>query len=99
GCILVQSVDVCLVFSPSRCSFYFFFQAEDGIRDRNVMEFRRVLFRSLPLSMLSSKISSSNEMNVQQAIICWTFQREVTLTVSGWLDYLIDLDGVHKTPS
>src|SRR5699024_11466021 len=25
---------------------YFFFQAEDGIRDRNVMEFRRVLFRS-----------------------------------------------------
>src|SRR5207249_6116994 len=26
--------------------FFFFFQAEDGIRDRNVMEFRRVLFRS-----------------------------------------------------
>ena len=25
---------------------YFFFQAEDGIRDRLVMEFRRVLFRS-----------------------------------------------------
>ena len=25
---------------------YFFFQAEDGIRDRDVMEFRRVLFRS-----------------------------------------------------
>src|SRR5699024_641835 len=25
---------------------YFFFQAEDGIRDRNVTEFRRVLFRS-----------------------------------------------------
>src|SRR5207248_7595899 len=24
----------------------FFFQAEDGIRDRTVMEFRRVLFRS-----------------------------------------------------
>ena len=25
---------------------FFFFQAEDGIRDRDVMEFRRVLFRS-----------------------------------------------------
>src|SRR5207248_5103636 len=25
---------------------FFFFQAEDGIRDRNVLEFRRVLFRS-----------------------------------------------------
>src|SRR5437868_8314648 len=25
---------------------FFFFQAEDGIRDRNVTEFRRVLFRS-----------------------------------------------------
>src|SRR5699024_12135307 len=28
---------------------YFFFQAEDGIRDRNVTEFRRVLFRSWSL--------------------------------------------------
>src|SRR5699024_12057220 len=28
---------------------YFFFQAEDGIRDRNVTEFRRVLFRSTTL--------------------------------------------------
>ena len=27
-------------------SFFFFFQAEDGIRDKLVMEFRRVLFRS-----------------------------------------------------
>src|SRR5438445_1914722 len=27
--------------------FFFFFQAEDGIRDIGVMEFRRVLFRSL----------------------------------------------------
>src|SRR5260221_10800977 len=26
--------------------FFFFFQAEDGIRDHCVMEFRRVLFRS-----------------------------------------------------
>src|SRR5690554_6980849 len=26
--------------------FFFFFQAEDGIRDADVMEFRRVLFRS-----------------------------------------------------
>src|SRR5690554_3673923 len=28
--------------------FFFFFQAEDGIRDADVMEFRRVLFRSEP---------------------------------------------------
>src|SRR5205807_8845911 len=27
--------------------FFFFFQAEDGIRDYKVLEFRRVLFRSL----------------------------------------------------
>ena len=27
-------------------SFFFFFQAEDGIRDKLVTEFRRVLFRS-----------------------------------------------------
>src|SRR5699024_11980945 len=36
----------------------FFFQAEDGIRDRNVTEFRRVLFRS-----------SNNVNNIQQANI------------------------------
>src|SRR5699024_12114580 len=29
-----------------RCGDLFFFQAEDGIRDRNVTGFRRVLFRS-----------------------------------------------------
>src|SRR5215468_12259612 len=28
------------------CLCFFFFQAEDGIRDRDVTEFRRVLFRS-----------------------------------------------------
>src|SRR5690606_40029036 len=28
------------------CCCFFFFQAEDGIRDFHVMEFRRVLFRS-----------------------------------------------------
>src|SRR5699024_4093864 len=28
-------------------NIFFFFQAEDGIRDRNVTEFRRVLFRSI----------------------------------------------------
>ena len=28
----------------------FFFQAEDGIRDRDVTGVRRVLFRSIPLS-------------------------------------------------
>src|SRR5699024_11961681 len=37
---------------PHRYSF-FFFQAEDGIRDRNVTEFRRVLFRSLQLRSIS----------------------------------------------
>ena len=31
---------------------FFFFQAEDGIRDRDVTEFRRVLFRSPYLSFL-----------------------------------------------
>src|SRR5437867_6226761 len=32
---------------PATISF-FFFQAEDGIRDTSVLEFRRVLFRSAP---------------------------------------------------
>ena len=31
--------------------FFFFFQAEDGIRDHCVTEFRRVLFRSAVLSL------------------------------------------------
>src|SRR5207253_4216121 len=35
----------------------FFFQAEDGIRDRNVMEFRRVLFRSHDGATVASGLS------------------------------------------
>ena len=35
-------------------NFFFFFQAEDGIRDRDVTGFRRVLFRSrVPSSLVS----------------------------------------------
>src|SRR5699024_6287331 len=35
-------------FNSDARAVNFFFQAEDGIRDRNVTEFRRVLFRSIP---------------------------------------------------
>src|SRR5437870_8949331 len=36
------------------CCVIFFFQAEDGIRDGHVMEFRRVLFRSTwPASLIA----------------------------------------------
>src|SRR5699024_11595808 len=38
-------------------NFFFFFQAEDGIRDRNVTEFRRVLFRS---SSAKEKVEASH---------------------------------------
>src|SRR5699024_5180736 len=42
----------------STLSSSFFFQAEDGIRDRNVTGFRRVLFRSsCELVLISSRIS------------------------------------------
>src|SRR5205807_3397903 len=34
--------------------FFFFFQAEDGIRDYKVLEFRRVLFRSLRARMVGT---------------------------------------------
>src|SRR5690554_6953572 len=37
--------------------FFFFFQAEDGIRDADVMEFRRVLFRSY----IESKLDRDHE--------------------------------------
>ena len=39
--------------------FFFFFQAEDGIRDRDVTEFRRVLFRSEISFHESLKVHSS----------------------------------------
>src|SRR5256885_13666131 len=38
----------------SRYFFFFFFQAEDGIRDYKVTEFRRVLFRSCPATPSNS---------------------------------------------
>src|SRR6267143_4449185 len=35
-----------VLYTETKCEFFFFFQAEDGIRDGTVTEFRRVLFRS-----------------------------------------------------
>src|SRR2546423_10993230 len=39
------------VSAGSRCVRFFFFQAEDGIRDKLVTEFRRVLFRSFAAAL------------------------------------------------
>ena len=39
---------------------FFFFQAEDGIRVRLVMEFRRVLFRSAAASAVTHAVSHSH---------------------------------------
>src|SRR5699024_5329650 len=45
--------------------FVFFFQAEDGIRDRNVTEFRRVLFRSLLIKNIrASIVENSSVINI-----------------------------------
>src|SRR5437773_8218244 len=40
------------------CFFFFFFQAEDGIRDRDVTGVRRVLFRSPARSARTTSIRS-----------------------------------------
>src|SRR5690554_6653073 len=39
----------------------FFFQAEDGIRDADVTEFRRVLFRSIPVHINESSVQEIME--------------------------------------
>src|SRR5206468_8074417 len=41
--------------------FFFFFQAEDGIRDLIVTEFRRVLFRSRALARQRSRTSARGD--------------------------------------
>src|SRR2546427_4218605 len=41
---------------------FFFFQAEDGIRDLTVMEFRRVLFRSSQVLQLALRHLSNKEI-------------------------------------
>ena len=38
---------------------FFFFQAEDGIRDRLVLEFRRVLFRSITLKEVLNRLEAN----------------------------------------
>src|SRR2546422_4633089 len=42
-------------------NLFFFFQAEDGIRDKLVLEFRRVLFRS---DRKSTRLNSSPARNI-----------------------------------
>src|SRR2546429_5215738 len=42
--------------TPSLLLVCFFFQAEDGIRDVAVMEFRRVLFRSLIVALVITQV-------------------------------------------
>src|SRR5436190_6672048 len=55
----------------------FFFQAEDGIRDHCVTEFRRVLFRSpRPLEMRSiSEVESSEAGNTAREMEEWKIAR------------------------
>src|SRR5438067_8903977 len=52
------------------CSLFFFFQAEDGIRDRNVTGVRRVLFRSLL---------------DHPALLCYALGNEIPSTIARWL--------------
>src|SRR3989339_247039 len=44
--------------------FFFFFQAEDGIRDWSVLEFRRVLFRSSLTNLVCRLLLRSEERRV-----------------------------------
>src|SRR5215211_8303213 len=52
----------------SSISFFFFFQAEDGIRDHCVTEFRRVLFRSNPATDVGPLISDQQKARVERYI-------------------------------
>src|SRR5439155_14963991 len=58
--------------------FFFFFQAEDGIRDGHVMEFRRVLFRSTILNK-AREISDINQRRglYREAIDLFTARRNI----------------------
>src|SRR3712207_6862679 len=42
--------------------YFFFFQAEDGIRDIGVLEFRRVLFRSVKCAYSSAQVGSGDSI-------------------------------------
>src|SRR5207249_6747181 len=48
--------------------FFFFFQAEDGIRDRNVTGVRRVLFRSI--NVLRSASATRASVNPRLNCVC-----------------------------
>src|SRR5438874_1637236 len=48
-------------------SFFFFFQAEDGIRDLYVTGVQTVLFRSPPLSLLMGGLDFSNKFMILRA--------------------------------
>src|SRR3989454_7404890 len=47
--------------------FFFFFQAEDGIRDYKVTGFRRVLFRSVMTGVAIAKAGSANDTTLALA--------------------------------
>ena len=56
---------------------FFFFQAEDGIRDRDGwLEFRRVLFRSS--THLTTHPHKDKKNTQQRSLICYTFKWQVS---------------------
>src|SRR5207249_7022424 len=73
---------------------FFFFQAEDGIRDRNVMEFRRVLFRSIVIYTNDDKGSYDPKMTSQELARIRKAEEEVSEGLLGtpkeniiWMGY------------
>src|SRR5256885_3479 len=65
---LVATMIMTTVSTPFSCCSVFFFQAEDGIRDYKVTEFRRVLFRSSSKKRLRHKLTTSRRVSKRSAI-------------------------------
>src|SRR5207245_124215 len=74
----MKALSSCFAYSVCRTSF-FFFQAEDGIRDATVTGVRRVLFRSVLIesaSPIKDQTVTSNDMTPVQAQRAWDRQAE-----------------------
>src|SRR5215217_8511556 len=66
-------------------SYVFFFQAEDGIRDIGVTEFRRVLFRSVFSWLEPGVYTIDDDIGLDAHVVCSTIGSEETPFLEEWV--------------
>src|SRR2546425_4311471 len=69
--------------------FFFFFQAEDGIRDKLVTEFRRVLFRSSLLRTCTSLESLRSFTNTRYCSVLGSGAERQNMSLARKLSFFL----------